>query len=150
MKKETKKRFGHNYYLLGKNKEGQKVWLEEGHFDCGWYWGIGYVEIFNKNHTDIEVHTHFDSLFFNNEKCCYDLFKEYFSETTLNDNEIWELLENMKALYTLREYSDLLYRGGAHITKNKNKNIIENDEEYRRINNTIIPAILESVYKILM
>lgn len=148
MKKEIKKVFGHNYYLLGKRKEdGQKVWLEEGHFDCGWYYGLGYVEIFNKNYTDIEEHTHFDCLFLTNK--IYDSFVDYFQETTLNDKEIWKLLENMKALYTIRDYSDLLHLGGAHITQNDNKEIIKNDAEYKRINDVVIPTLLNEVYKIV-
>ena len=150
MKKEIKKVFGKTYYLLGIRKEDNaKVWLEEGHFDCDWYWGIGYVEIFNKNYTDIEEHTHFDSLFFKGNKNCYDLFKEYFSETTLNNDELWKVLENMKSIYTMRNYSDLLYTGGAHITTNTFKDDIKNDAEYKRINDKIIPMLLNEIYKIV-
>ena len=43
MKKEIKKIFNKKNYLLGINKEGHKVCLEERAFDCDWYWGIGYV-----------------------------------------------------------------------------------------------------------
>lgn len=148
MKKETKKVFGKTYYLLGK-KDGEKVWLEEGHFDCDWYWGIGYVETFNKRYTDINMHTHFDTLFFNGNKCCYDLFNEYFDETTLDKDEIWKVLEYMKSIYTMREYSDLLHIGGAHITTNAFKDDIKNDDEYERINKKIIPMLLNEVYKII-
>ena len=95
------------------------------------------------------MHTHFDSLFFNGNKCCYDLFKEYFDETTLNNDELWKLLENMKSIYTMRNYSDLLYTGGAHITTNTFKDDIKNDAEYKRINDKIIPMLLNEVYKIV-
>lgn len=150
MEKETKQKFGKTYYLLGKRKgDNKKVWLEEGHFDCSWYWGIGYVEVFTHKYVDIEEHTHFDCLFFNNTGCCYDLFKAYFEETTLNDKEIWQLLENMKTLYNLRNYSDMIFRGGSHITTNQNSDLIKNEEEYKKINNVIIPKILKDIYGLL-
>ena len=147
MEKEIKKVFGKKYYLLGVNQENEKVWLEQGHFDCDWYWGIGYVEIFNKRYSDIEMHTHFDSLFFNRNRCCYDLFVDYFKETTLQKNEIWQLLELMKTLYTLRETSDMIHCKGSHITSNEEiKEIFSNEyynNLYNKINNEEIPRLLK-------
>ena len=150
MEKKIIEKFGKKYYLLGRRKEdNEKVWLEQGKFDCEWYWGIGYVEIFNKRYTNINEHTHFDSLFLKGNKCCYDLFKEYFSELTINDTELWKLLEDMSTIYNLRNYSDMIYRGGSHITTNTFKDEIKNEEEYKRINTLLIPKILDEVYKIL-
>ena len=47
IKKETKKVFNKNNYLLGK-RNGVKIWLVEASWDCGWYWGFGYIEEYNK------------------------------------------------------------------------------------------------------
>lgn len=55
----------------------------------------------------------------------------------------------MKAFYTAREYSDMIYRGGAHYTSNPAKEDIQNAEEYERINKKMIPSIMEEVYKIM-
>lgn len=149
MEKKVKVVNGEKFYLLGKRKEDNKnIWLQNANFDCGWYWGIGYIEIFN-NKNEIIEHTHFDTLFFNNKKCCYDLFKEYFIETTLEDKEIWQLLEIMETIYTMRKYSDMLYMGGSHITENVEKDIIKNDTEYKRINDILIPKLLEDIYTLL-
>ena len=147
MKKEVKQIKGKNYYLLGINKEGQKVWLEQSSFDCGWYWGIGYVEVFNRSYSDIQEHTHFDSLFLKNN--IYDSFKGYFNDITLEDKEIWQLLELMKTLYTYRNFSDMIHTKGSHITTNNCKDIISNDELYKDINERIIPTLLEEVYNLL-
>ena len=38
MKKETKNILGKMNYLLGKDHDDKKVWLEHGSFDCKWYW----------------------------------------------------------------------------------------------------------------
>lgn len=152
MKKQTIEKFGNKYYLLGTRKEdNKKVWLEEGSFNCNWYWGVGYVEVFNHNYTDISEHTHFDSLFL--KRNIHDSFKNYFKETTLSDNEIWQLLELMQTIYTLREMSDTIHRRGSHITTTNIEREIFNDNIYKnmydKINNDTIPALLNTVYELL-
>lgn len=147
MKKQTISKFKNEFYLLGKDLDDQKVWLEKASYDCGWYWGIGYIKIFNKNYTDINYHGHFDSLFL--EKNIYDSFINYFSEISLSKNEIWQLLELMQSLYILRKYSDLLYCGGAHITNPICADIIKNDEEYKKINGVVIPELNNKIYELL-
>ena len=146
MKKETITRFGNTYYLLGIRKEDdKKVYLKKPTFDCGWYWGIGYVETFRRN--DIHDHQHFDSLFLSHN--IYDGFKDYFKEITLDDKEIWTLLELMQSAYTMRKYSDMLHSKGAHISSNPLGNLIASDHEYNRINNIIMPSINNEIEKLL-
>ena len=55
----------------------------------------------------------------------------------------------MKAFYIAREYSDMVYRGGAHYTSNPAKEAIQDTAEYERINKKMIPSIMEEVYKIM-
>lgn len=147
MEKQVKLVSGKKYYLLGINNEGEKEWLKEAHFDCDWYWGVGYVEVFNKRYTNINVHTHFDSLFFNKKEMCYDVFKKHYK--SIPNYDVWKLLELMKSIYTLREYSDFIYRGGSHITSNPCKDIIKNEDEYKRINIVLIPSLLKEIYELL-
>jgi hypothetical protein len=44
----------------------------------------------------------------------------------------------------------MLHSGGAHITSNPAEKIIYNKAEYERINNQVIPSIMNEVYKIMM
>ena len=152
MKKQTIEKFGNKYYLLGTRKEdNKKIWLQEGSFDCNWYWGVGYVEVFNRNYTDISEHTHFNSLFLKTN--IFDSFKDYFKDTTLSDDEIWQLLELMQTIYTLREMSDTIHRRGSHITTTNIENHIFNENiyinMYDKINNDTIPTLLNTVYELL-
>ena len=154
MKKETSCAFGKRVYLLGEDVYGTRYWLEEAKWECDWYWGLGYVETYTDNKRpsrscDISSHQHFNGMFFHKGRNGYDVFRETFHETPLKDKEVWQLLELMKALYTLREYSDLLTRGGAHYTTNPCKNIIVNNVELERINKKVIPALLSNVYALL-
>lgn len=145
---------GKKYFLLGQDHEGIKYYLENAHFDCNWYWGIGYIESFSNNRNpaisrDIRSHEHFDSKVFGKNKCCFDVFKELFPVNPFTDKEIWNICELMKSAYTARHYSDMLHTGGAHITTNKAKDKIRNDKEYKRINEITIPGILDELYSIM-
>lgn len=152
MKKKISSAFGKTIYLLGQDSEGTNYWLEEGSFDCGWYWGIGYVETYTNNSNpqcsrDISSHQHFDNMFLGGNG--FDKFKEFFTKTPFDDKEIWKILEIMMALYTARRYSDMIHRGGANYTKNPLVEVIKSDKEYLRINEVVIPRLLEELYKIL-
>ena len=147
MKKQVKTILKNKNYLLGINQDNEKVWLQEATFDCDWYWGIGYIEIYNSSFTDINTHSHFNYLFLNDN--IHKGYIHYFKDSTLNDNEIWLLLEYMKTLYTIRTYADTLTRGGSHITSNPLNDIIKNNDELERINKVLIPTILQNVHNLL-
>ena len=129
-------------YLLGVESDGTRYYLEEGSFDCSWYWGFGYVESKNS-------HSHFDGMFLKGNQDAFKMFKSFFVEVTLTDDEIWKLMELMSSFYTASNYSDMIYRGGSHFTNNPCKEIIKDSAEYDRINKQVIPAILEEAYKLL-
>lgn len=160
MEKLNKKiiiKFG-EHYLLGKNKEGEFVWLEKPSWDCGWYWGFGYLHTFTNNKEpefskDISSHFHFDSSFLNSNIDGFDAFKNYFDACVLSDDEIWQLLELAKTAYTLKETAEVFGRGGSHYTTNKAKDIIQEQANYsnivEKINKIILPAIFEEIKKLL-
>lgn len=145
MNKQTINVFGHRYFLLGKDREGQKVFLQEPSFDCGWYWGYGYLETFtNNNHPekskDITSHTHFNSTF----KGFADSYLEYFSESVLKENEVWELLELMSQAEKIRALADMFHGGGAGISHAQGgitKDLAEHARLNKILEKTIFPAI---------
>jgi len=154
MRKQKIYVFDKNAYLLGSDKDGIKYYLEEATFDCGWYWGIGYIETYTNNNypersTDISSHQHFDSLIFDKNNSAFDNFKKVFVNNPFTDKEVWLILELMQSLYDLRVYSDMLYSGGAHYTANPLADTIKNVQEYERINKVVIPALLKKLYTIL-
>ena len=145
---------GRIYYYLGQDNNGQNYYLESARFDCGWYWGIGYIESFSNNRNpaksrDISSHEHFDSKILDRKGIGFDNFKQIFPQNPFTDSEIWKICELMKSAYIARNYSDMLYRGGAHYTNNPAKEIIQNETEYDRINKVVLPAIMDELYKIL-
>ena len=153
-KKYMMEKFGKKCFYIGQDSDGINYFLEAARWDCDWYWGGGYVETYTCNlnpvlSRDIASHQHFDGLFFKGSKNAYDLFKEFFPVHPFTDSDIWTICELMKAFYTARNYSDMLHQGGANYTKNPAAETVKNEAEYKRINERVIPAIMEELYKIL-
>ena len=148
-KKTVLRIFGQLNYYLGADEEGTNYFLPEATWDCNWYWGGGYVETYTNNDApecskDINSHEQFNTKF-----PTWDKFFKFFTTSPFTDEEKWTIYELMKSFYTARNYSDMLSRGGSHITKNPARDSIVNAEEYNRINKKVIPAIMTELYKIL-
>ena len=150
LKKKVFERNGKKYFLLGR-LEGQNYWLESASFDCGWYWGFGYIEVFNHLKTDILLHTHYNSMLFKqNEKGDYiHTLKDITGfKSPLTEAEQWELSDLMKSFYTLKEMAEISYTGTSHFTSNVGVNL-KDDELYNKINKEKLPKIFERIYEIL-
>ena len=156
MKKQTDRAFGKNIYLLGKSTEGRKLWLEAPSWDCGWYWGFGYVETYTNNRApsksrDIQSHEHIDG--FIGEKMkksgeyCHNIYdSKKFAKTTFNENEGWELSELFKRFYTLRETANIFHNGAGISSSTVNTTSKELANE---INEKYIPAVTARILEIL-
>lgn len=149
MKKQVSHAFGRDIFLIGKHN-GKKVWLEKGKWECGWYWSFGImVSYTNENPTkarDLSGWTHWDSSIINGQINAFS----YFTESVLTDNELWVLCDLMKTFYTAKAYAELLYHGHSHYTSKANTSeCVKNDAELKRINESLIPAIMDKVYDIL-
>lgn len=154
MEKTKTRAFNKSIYLLGEDKEGVKYWLEEPSWDCGWYWGFGYIETYTNNRRpdlarDINSHQHFDSLFLRGNKCAHDLFKEFFKNTPLNNNEIWELCDYMMTFYTLRKTAELFRHGYSWQTERAKIKELENKDQEDLINRQLLPEVFKRIKKLL-
>lgn len=121
--------------------DGDPIYLSPPSWDCGWYWGFGYLG--NKN-----CHYHIDGL----SKDCnlFDGFKKHFGESLkIDDKNLWILAELIQTFYSLKETAEVLGRGGSHYTTNPIADLIKNTDEVKRINEVVMPALFEEIYKIL-
>lgn len=137
------------------NHDGQNIYLSAPSWDCGWYWGFGYLG-------NSQCHYHVDGLktreWYDTEKKCfrserrslYDGFREHFgSSLKITSKDLWTLCELFTTFYVLRETAEVLGRGGAHQSTNPLAELIKNPAEVERINGTILPAVFDEIYKIL-
>lgn len=160
-----------DYYLIGKDNNGKRVWLEKPSWDCGWYWGFGYLQTMRFDLTpsaarDIDSHTHWNYLVAESHKNAHDWFIETFGEPTTDiwghprkadkgtrmcrftDNQVWRLCELMKTAYTLRETAEVLGCGKSNYGENPCVEVIKNTREAKRINSKVLPAIFAEIGKI--
>lgn len=167
LKKRKSNAFGKDIYLIGQDEQGINYWLEAPSWDCGWYWGFGYIETYTNNRypersRDINSHSHWSGLVgkqekYNFEKSCWQLDSDYvhhvneskqLKETVLTDHESWELSDVMKRFYTLREMADILEHGTGHLTSS-GEHKTKNDEFKKWINEVELPELFKAVIKIL-
>lgn len=126
--------------LIGYNNN-EPIYLSPPSWDCGWYWGFGYLG--NKN-----CHYHVDGL--GKGKNLHDAFIEHFGDTLqIRESHLWTLSELFETFYALKNTAEVLGRGGSHLTNNPCKELIINKSEVYRINNVVLPAIFDEIYKIL-
>ena len=137
MEKKTTRAFGKNIFLLGVDEYNQKVWLEEPSFDCGWYWGFGYVERYTNNNDpskakDITSHTHIDTEFMFDG--VIDVNRGL-TQTTYTYEEGIKLNNLFTQFYKLRRIADAAHR--------------KDDGLYKETNEIEIPIITKEIINIL-
>lgn len=148
---------GKRQFLLAKDNDGVKYWLGEATWDCGWYWGFGYISTYEKNRlpskaNDIDSHEHWDTSIIGQDGSEYYNHineNQKFIDTVLTEKESWKLSELMKSFYILKKAAEFYKSGNAHITDNPLFELLKSPAEYERINKVLLPAIFEEVYKLL-
>ena len=153
MEKKVINKFG-VHYLLGRNKEGENIWLEKEEWQCSRYWGLGYVHGFTNNANptrsrDISFHTHFDTLFLRGPEYAKKMFEDYFEETVLTENEIWILCDYMMSCYTLRKAAELFSTGYSHQTERAKIESIKSKEQEQYINQVLLPELFKKIEELL-
>ena len=157
MEKQKSHAFGKDVYLLGENEYGEYLWLESPSWDCGWYWGFGYVETYTRHKSpsssrDISSHSHFGGLVgFKNEHGNYVHHlneSPKMKETVLSNSESWQLSDLMKSFYALRKVAEIFHTGNSHLTSTPMCDL-KNKEIEEHINKVAMKQIFNSVIQIL-
>lgn len=131
--------------LLGKDSEGTSYYLADASWDCGWYWGYGYIQT-------RDSHQHADGKFYNegNEYADTNIFTGGFLvEKTFSEKDGWKLRELMATFYQLKKQAELVGRGGMNVTKNPLSEYLKDKAEADRINKVVLPKVFEEINKIL-
>lgn len=131
-----------NKVFFGKDKEGEEIFLSAPSWDCGWYWGFGYLG--NKN-----CHYHLDGYANGRNINMYDALSADYELNPKIKKNLWEFCELVLTAYSLKKTAEVLGRGGSHITKNPCASMIMNKDETKRINEVILPAIFNHIAELL-
>ena len=138
------KRINNGDKILLFKKDNNRYYLRKPTFDCGWYWGLGYLA------TGRGSHLHFDSYF--KDKPFYDAWID-FEDTPFTKDEAYIIADYMRQLYTLREMADMLHCGNTNVTGNAKaleQFAEQNEAEYKRICNVLIPTVWNALVDVLL
>ncbi len=107
--------------------DGEHVYLTKHKWDCGWYWGFGYLG-------NYRCHFHVDSLLYvNGDKgayCASDLFEE----TKITDKEWWVIRDLFVQAYALKAAAEVYQYGGHQTTSVGLTDVIKNKDRADQIN----------------
>lgn len=136
-------------YYLGEDKYGLKVYLQKPSWDCGWYWGFGYLEGYRNYAHDCDISIHWDSIVKDSNENAFDAMKHYFKELTISDDSLWLLCDYMKSFYTLKEMAELCHIGNSHYTETSNISF-KDEELYNKINKELLPKLFKEIEKLFL
>ena len=154
LKKQIVHAFGKTYYLLGKDEAGVKWYLQKPTWDCGWYWGFGYLDSFTngirpEKSKDILGHTHLSSLMDEFKGNGFDALKHYFPKCVLTDDELFRFVDCAKSVYALKEAAELFGRGHSNYTEKAKIDDLIKPDWVKEINEKMIPEIDAEIEKML-
>lgn len=141
---------------LGK-VDGENIYLTAPSWNCEWYWGFGYLGNKDRHyHVDglgkISKYN-FDKKVFEYEFVnLFDGFKRHFDEGTFivkSDHDLWTLCELFQTFYQLKHTAEMYHLGGANYTTNPCRELLKNEDEWKRINEVVLPNVFDEIYKIL-
>ncbi len=147
---------GKTKVFFGTRKEDNtRIYLTQPKFDCGWYWGFGYLGN-SKEHYHLSGYQSKTRLFIledGNYKHITEKRNIYMYDALLADYDLnpkikkhlWEFCELALTAYTLKETAETLGRGGSYMTTNPCKDLIINKAEVTRINDVVLPAIFNAL-----
>lgn len=133
-------------FFIGVNHDGETVYITNFSWDCGWYWGGGYVQ--SKKDGQMVSHQHFDGLFLNGGQIT-GARDAYLKRSLLTDEQWYRLCDLFKRFYAYKESAMSLHRGGAHITSRDAK-VYEKDEALSKAMNKHIEDVIIREIRLLL
>ena len=133
-------------FLLGVTKDKARIYLARGSWDCGWYYGFGYIKTFEPQYSS---HSHFDGFNEGKNQDLRSAFLEFFKggKLTITAKETWTLCELMQSFYQLQNIASLYHNGGGSgLTSNP---VINENETIRKTVLKDIQKIIVEVQKML-
>ncbi len=147
--------YNKKYFFGTRKSDGNRIWLTGPSWDCGWYWGFGYLgnseehyhlNSFNRIQRHVQLKD--DSYMHLTEGRNINMYDALLADYDLNpkiEENLWKFCELIKTAYILTDAAEVLGRGGAHYSTNPCADLIKNSEEVDRINNVVLPKIFDEI-----
>jgi ElaB/YqjD/DUF883 family membrane-anchored ribosome-binding protein len=127
---------------LGVSKEYGNTWYRKHEWDCGWYWGFGYLG-------NRDCHWHIDSII-NHPKeynSNWTNVTHHFTTTWLSQKQWWILRDLFLNAYALKKAAEC-YRCGGHQTPDAGPYRVINAEMAEKLN-ADLKTILDNIWNAL-
>lgn len=124
---------------LGKNESGN-IYLSKHSWDCGWYWGFGYLG--NSGN-----HYHFSSYLGHYGNDNKTDVKEVFTDTWITQNQWWILRDLFIQAYALKKAAET-YKLGGHQTSAAAPYRVVNEDMASRLN-ADLGTLLDTIWGLL-
>lgn len=156
-----------DFYLLGTNEDGKKVWLEKPEWSCGHYWSFGQLMTFMHDWDpsiakDFDTLTHWDSqtaevrgdntVWFIKKfgLPTTDLFGRENTDAGRKSNftydQIYHLCDLMRSMYTLYKAAELFNYGHSNYNSHTtSKEVIKDNDMYKKINTVMLPEVFKEI-----
>ena len=135
------------HVYLGK-LDGEDVYLARPSWYWGWYLDFGYV----RNKT---LRTHLKKMcnVENRTVNLWDGLQHHIKGGKIKrmhvQDKLWTFCEVVQTIYHLRETAAVLERGDSNYTTNPCADLIKNPDEVKRINEVLIPKLIDEMYILL-
>ena len=123
-----------------KDIAGQTLHLTKHSWDCGWYWGFGYIG--NRN-----LHIHFKECFLNNKSFTDTEVGMIFDETNINQEEWWILRDLFVSAYALQDAAATYHYQGHQTYKVFDVLDIRNKRTENKLNKDL-KQVLDTIWDI--
>lgn len=123
---------------LGNTTEYGRLYLSRHSWDCGWYWGFGYIG-------NSRLHMHIDSLI-NGE---YDVNKIFDGGASITQDQWWIIRDLFTQAYALKKAAEVYRHGGHQTSKPGITDCIKNLEMAAQINKDL-ETVLDKVWDFLL
>jgi len=112
--------------------QGERIYLEKHSWDCGWYWGFGYIGN-NNLHTHASVFIH-ELLWHSNDQV-FDT-----SPIFQKNDTFWIFKDLLKQAYALQECAEV-YQNGGHCITHKDTKVINSKAKAKTINRDLAKVL---------
>lgn len=130
-------------YFLGEGADGTKYYLESPSWDCGWYWGFGYIQGYKDGIH--QSHEHADNFYPR-----WTLTDESrLVKTTFTHGEGWELAELFAEFYHLKTQAEFWKNGKLNLTNSIFSGGFKDAPLVKKINEEMLPKVMKRITDIL-
>lgn len=119
--------------------EGENIYITKHSWDCGWYWGFGYIG-------NSKCHMHFEQTFLG--KNIWLGVDEIFEKTWIKEKQWWILKDLFVQAYALKKCAEVFRHGGYCTTEKGITDIIQNKNEEVFLNNQL-EIVLDKIWELL-